>query len=129
MQYLSMNLWRWVQSAVALAVKDGGGGTSSTVSPIEQAEEESISSDGFYHQVENDVNSVQSPPQKQTQTGPNVILFLAEDLGYADLGAFGHPYAQTPNIDRLAAEGLKLTNFHSAGKTCSPARAPTTTPA
>ena len=117
-----------MQSALALAVKDGGGGNTSGTSSagldstFEQAEEESISSDGFY-QIDNDVTAAQSPSQTQRQTGPNVILFLAEDLGYADLGTFGHPYAQTPNIDRLAAEGTKLTNFHSTGKTCSPARA------
>ena len=88
-----MNLWKWLQSAVALAFKDGGGGNTS--------------------------GSAESPPQKQSPTGPNVILFLAEDLGYADLGTFGHPYAQTPNIDRFASQGTKLTNFHSTGKTCS----------
>ena len=54
---------------------------------------------------------------------PNVILLLAEDLGWGDLGSFGHPYAQTPTIDRLAEQGMKFTNFHAAGKTCSPARA------
>ena len=59
----------------------------------------------------------------QASRRPNVILLLAEDLGYGDLGSFGHPYARTPTLDRLAEEGMKFTNFHAAGKTCSPARA------
>ncbi len=57
-----------------------------------------------------------------TQRGarPNVLLILADDLGYSDLGAFGSEIA-TPNIDRLAAEGIRLTNFHATA-TCSPTR-------
>ena len=53
---------------------------------------------------------------------PNVILMLAEDLGYGDLKSYGHPYARTPNIDSIAEDGTKFLNFHSTGKTCAPAR-------
>ena len=53
---------------------------------------------------------------------PNVIMLLAEDLGYGDLKCMGHPYARTPNIDSIANDGMKFLNFHSTGKTCAPAR-------
>lgn len=43
---------------------------------------------------------------------PNVIILLADDLGYGDLGCYGHPKFKTPNIDRMAAEGAKLTQFN-----------------
>ena len=54
---------------------------------------------------------------------PNVILIVADDLGYADLGAFGATQINTPNIDALAQSGLKLTNFTVASSICSPSRA------
>ena len=53
---------------------------------------------------------------------PNVILIFADDLGYGDLGVFGNPVIRTPNLDRMAAEGVKLTNFYSAAPNCSPSR-------
>lgn len=54
---------------------------------------------------------------------PNFLVILADDLGYGDLACFGHPEIQTPHIDRLAAEGLRLTACYSAAAVCSPARA------
>ena len=54
---------------------------------------------------------------------PNVILIVSDDLGYADLSAFGATNIKTPNIDALAHEGLKLTNFTVASSICSPSRA------
>lgn len=54
---------------------------------------------------------------------PNVILILADDLGYADLGCFGAEKIKTPNIDRMAAEGMKFTSFYVAQAVCSASRA------
>ena len=54
---------------------------------------------------------------------PNIVLIMADDLGYGDLGCYGNTEVSTPNIDALAAEGLKLTDFHSNGVVCSPTRA------
>ncbi len=54
---------------------------------------------------------------------PNVVLILADDLGYGDLGCYGHPRIQTPNLDRFAREGLKLTSCYAAAANCSPSRA------
>ena len=48
---------------------------------------------------------------------------FADDLGYGDLGSFGHPYIRTPNIDTLAAEGQRWTDFYVAAPVCSPSRA------
>ena len=52
---------------------------------------------------------------------PNIVILLADDAGYSDFGCYGGE-AETPNIDQLAAEGLKLTDFHAAAPNCSPSR-------
>ena len=54
---------------------------------------------------------------------PNIIILLADDLGYGDLGFSGHPTSFTPNLDILAASSLYLTNFYVASPVCSPSRA------
>jgi len=54
---------------------------------------------------------------------PNIVVIFADDLGYGDLGCFGHPTINTPNLDRMAAEGMKLTQFYSAACVCTPSRA------
>lgn len=53
---------------------------------------------------------------------PNVLLILADDLGARDLGCFGSVYHETPNLDRLASRGVRLTNAYSASPLCSPTR-------
>ena len=60
--------------------------------------------------------------------GPNVIVILADDLGYGDLSCYGNDRFETPHLDRLAADGLRLTDFHSASPVCSPTRAALLTP-
>ena len=54
---------------------------------------------------------------------PNIILILADDLGYGDLGCYGSEINETPHIDALAKGGLRFTDYHSAGAMCSPTRA------
>src|SRR6056297_2374929 len=57
------------------------------------------------------------------ETPPNIIFILADDMGCAQLGCYGSGYYQTPNIDRLAAEGMRFTNAYAAAAVCSPTRA------
>ncbi len=54
---------------------------------------------------------------------PNIIIIFADDLGYGDLSCYGHPTIHTPNLDRVAAEGAKLTQFYAAASVCTPSRA------
>jgi arylsulfatase A-like enzyme len=54
---------------------------------------------------------------------PNVVVILADDLGYGDLGCFGHPRFKTPHLDRMAAEGARLTHFGTPMPFCAPTRA------
>lgn len=59
---------------------------------------------------------------RATETPPNVVLIFADDLGYGDLGCYGATKVQTPNIDRLAAEGRRFTDAHSVSAVCTPSR-------
>jgi uncharacterized sulfatase len=54
---------------------------------------------------------------------PNIVLILADDLGYGDLGCYGHPKLKTPRIDQMAAEGARLTQFNTPAPFCAPTRA------
>jgi arylsulfatase A-like enzyme len=54
---------------------------------------------------------------------PSVVLIITDDLGYGDLGSFGAPDIKTPNIDRLAKEGVRLTDFYANAPLCTPTRA------
>jgi arylsulfatase A len=54
---------------------------------------------------------------------PNIVVIYADDLGYGDLGCFGHPTIRTPHLDRMANEGMRWTQFYSAACVCTPSRA------
>jgi len=56
------------------------------------------------------------------QTKPNIIYILADDLGYGELGCYGQTKIRTPNIDKLAAEGMKFTQHYSGSPVCAPSR-------
>ncbi|MFC2161315.1 arylsulfatase [Acidobacteriota bacterium] len=53
---------------------------------------------------------------------PNIVFIMADDLGYSELGCFGQKKIRTPNVDRLAAEGMRFTDFYSSSAVCAPAR-------
>jgi arylsulfatase len=61
------------------------------------------------------------PPKPKT---PNIVLIFMDDLGYGDIGANGATNYQTPNIDKMASEGIRFTNFLAAQAVCSASRAP-----
>ena len=54
---------------------------------------------------------------------PNFVVIFCDDLGYGDLGCFGHPTIRTPNLDRMAVEGQRWTNFYVGASVCTPSRA------
>ncbi|MBT4465217.1 MAG: sulfatase-like hydrolase/transferase, partial [Planctomycetes bacterium] len=58
----------------------------------------------------------------QSDTAPNILFILADDLGYGDVGCFGQQYIKTPNIDKLATQGMKLTRHYSGSPVCAPSR-------
>jgi arylsulfatase A-like enzyme len=58
----------------------------------------------------------------QANRPPNIVLLLADDLGYGDIGCYGCPDIQTPAIDRLASQGIRFTQFYANGPECSPTR-------
>ena len=53
---------------------------------------------------------------------PNIIFIMADDMGYGDVGCYGSTKIQTPNIDRLAKEGMRFTDAHSSSAVCTPSR-------
>src|ERR1043166_5206745 len=59
----------------------------------------------------------QVPPKR-----PNILFILADDLGYGDLGCYGQKQIRTPNIDRLAAEGVRFTQCYAGSTVCAPSR-------
>jgi arylsulfatase A-like enzyme len=69
------------------------------------------------------VSTTVAHAQAGREARPNVVLIISDDLGWADLGSYGATDIRTPNLDRLARGGLRLTDFYANGVTCSPTRA------
>ena len=63
------------------------------------------------------------PASAAAEEKPNIVFILADDLGWTDLGCQGSKYYRTPNIDRMAEEGMRFTNGYSCGPNCQPTRA------
>lgn len=67
--------------------------------------------------------AAETVPAPQAEAGPNVVFILIDDLGWADLPCYGNKFHETPNIDRLAREGMRFTDFYAASPVCSSTRA------
>lgn len=65
-------------------------------------------------------NVVRQPPPAPRR--PNIILIVADDLGYGDLGCYGQTRIKTPNLDKMASEGLRFTSFYAGSTVCAPSR-------
>jgi len=64
-----------------------------------------------------------SPAGAAPRRTPNIVIIFADDLGYGDLGCYGHPTIRTPHLDRMAAGGMRFTQFYAAESVCTPSRA------
>jgi uncharacterized sulfatase len=64
-----------------------------------------------------------APPGAAEDPPPNVVVIMADDLGYGDVGVNGQELIRTPNLDRMAAEGVRLGNFYASAPNCTPSRA------
>ena len=61
-------------------------------------------------------------PSREAEASPNIIFFLADDLGYAELGSYGQEKIETPNLDKLAADGKRFTQHYAGAPVCAPSR-------
>ncbi len=66
--------------------------------------------------------SALAQPPTRTSARPNILFILADDMGWGDLSCYGRPDYQTPNLDRLASQGMRFTNAYSAAPVCTPTR-------
>src|SRR5262245_20019144 len=65
---------------------------------------------------------VLAAPAMAADRPPNFVVIRADDLGWGDLGCYGHPQTRTPNLDQMAREGTLFTQFYVCGSVCSPSR-------
>ncbi len=69
------------------------------------------------------LTSCNKAPKITEQKQPNFVIIFCDDMGYGDLGSYGHPTIHTPNLDKMADEGQKWTNFYVSSSVCTPSRA------
>ncbi len=67
-------------------------------------------------------NSSKNNTAEKTETKPNIVYILADDLGYGDLSCYGQTHFQTPNLDKMAAEGMLFTQHYAGTTVCAPSR-------
>src|SRR5690606_5154344 len=100
------------------------------VSPIAPACERRQSGDSVVHTSRRNWLACALPILRRTghsvsagEAGPSILFILAGDLGWSDLGCYGHPWHETPHIDQLADEGMRFTRAYASAPICSASRA------
>lgn len=68
------------------------------------------------------ISACETPPPPPLADRPNIVIVFLDDAGYGDFGVYGHPTIRTPNIDRMAAEGMRFTQFYSPSPACTASR-------
>ena len=68
-------------------------------------------------------STLQGQAASPTPERPDIVVIYVDDLGYGDLGSYGHHTIRTPHLDRLASEGVRLTDYYAPAPLCSPSRA------
>lgn len=68
------------------------------------------------------LSNCSGPENESKSDKPNIVIIFCDDLGYGDLTSYGHPTIRTPNLDRMASEGMKFTNFYSGSPACTASR-------
>jgi len=105
------------------ASKPRDGGDSAAEHPDADADAEADAVDAMEMDVPVDGVGDALTPDSVTPRPPNIVVILVDDLGYGDLSSYGAPDLRSPAVDRLAAEGMRFTDFHSNSPVCSPTRA------
>src|SRR3954463_9515492 len=67
--------------------------------------------------------STATAAEPKSKSKPNIVYIMADDLGYTDVACYGSGYYETPNIDRMAGEGMRFTDGYTCGPNCQPTRA------
>lgn len=86
------------------------------------AQRRTLSGEAKVVQTETAPEKRSNPVEENVKSSPNVVLIFADDLGYGDLGCYGATKVRTPNIDRLAEQGRRFTDAHTASAVCTPSR-------
>lgn len=77
----------------------------------------------FFHYIAFTLLALNAKAQNTLKKLPNIIVIFVDDLGYGDLSCYGHPTIRTPNLDKMAAEGMRFTQFYVGANVCTPSRA------
>jgi arylsulfatase A-like enzyme len=114
----------WWDSALPMMVNEGLPRVRPDEQPLALQYAEQLKTSGipdWAPAIDSKSAALAKPPEGRTER-PNIVVFVADDMGWGDSGTYGHPQIQTPNLDKLASRGVKLMQCYSACAVCSPSR-------